>query len=285
MPKKSIAELLVFARTLLKDHPAYQSHALDLAAELALANVLKRPRTFLYAYPEWQCDVMIEEAFYQALEALRDMQPLAYLTQSKAFWGLDFKVTSATLVPRPETEVLLAAALAVMPEDYQGMGVDLGTGSGILGCCLAHFRTHAKVIAIERSWAALEVAKHNANHLCLQNIDFVCADWLTSLQPAQFDFIVANPPYIAPNDPCLAFLRHEPQSALVSEQDGFADLKSIVAQAKVSLKPGGWLGLEHGMSQSDAVQQVLREHAFNQIQTQKDLNGLPRVTSAYRSAL
>jgi release factor glutamine methyltransferase len=199
-------------------------------------------------------------------------EPVAYLLGSKEFFGLPLQVDARVLVPRPDTETLVEWALSVLPP--AGSVVDLGTGSGAIALALAHARPDARVSAVDRSADALEVAQSNAQRLSL-TVQFQQADWLAGVQ-GTFDLIVSNPPYIPMADPHLAALSHEPLSALVAGVDGLDDLRTIVAQAGAHLRPGGWLLLEHGYDQANAVCALLTAQGFTQVQCRHDLGGIAR---------
>lgn len=221
----------------------------------------------------------------QALAARRAAgEPLAYLTGRRGFWSLELEVTPAVLVPRPETERLVELALSRLDGVRAPRVADLGTGSGALACALAHERPDATVLATDRDGAALAVARRNARNLGLP-VHFARMDWLAGVRAAAFDLVVANPPYIAPGDPCLEAdgVRCEPRQALVAGPDGLAALHVIAVQAPAALARGGWLLLEHGAAQGAAVRALLREAGLREVTTAADLAGLERVTLGRRS--
>ena len=196
------------------------------------------------------------------------------------FFGLRLAVDARVLDPRPDTETLLEWALALLP----GLGshptvADLGTGSGALACALAQQAPHAQVWASDASAAALEVAQHNAQHLQLP-VHFAQGSWFDAFTQhhsnLRFDLLLSNPPYIRSNDPYLPALRHEPLQALVSGADGLDDIRTLIAQAPDWLRPDGWLLLEHGYDQADAVQQLLLARGFTHVQGRQDLAGIVR---------
>lgn len=204
-------------------------------------------------------------------------EPVAYLTGRKAFYGLDLAVDARVLDPRPDTETLVDWALEVLQGQAQPRLIDLGTGSGAIALALQHARPDAQVWALDASADALAVAQANAARLglpvrCLQG------QWLAGCTAGPFALIVSNPPYIAAHDPHLAALQHEPLSALVAGADGLDDLRTIVAQAPAHLQPGGWLLLEHGWDQADAVAALLRAAGFGAVRSRNDLGGNARCT-------
>ncbi|MGC3987706.1 MAG: peptide chain release factor N(5)-glutamine methyltransferase [Pseudorhodoferax sp.] len=199
-------------------------------------------------------------------------EPVAYLLGEKEFFGLPLQVDARVLVPRPDTETLVEWALEHLPAG--GSVIDLGTGSGAIALALAHARPDALVAAVDRSADALAVASANARRLGLR-VQFLQADWLQGVG-GPYDLIVSNPPYIADADPHLAALVHEPLSALAAGADGLDDLRTIVADAPAHLAPGGWLLLEHGHDQAEAVCALLRARGFVQTGSRMDLAGIAR---------
>ena len=201
-------------------------------------------------------------------------EPVAYLTGTKAFYGLELQVDARVLDPRPDTETLVDWALEVLDGHPAPRLLDLGTGSGAIALALQHQRPDATVLAVDASLDALAVAQANASRLGLA-VQFRHGHWMEGLEGV-FDAIVSNPPYIPAADPHLAALTHEPLQALASGADGLEDIRAIVAQAPAHLKPGGWLLLEHGWDQADAVSALLRSAGLEQVQGRKDLAGIVR---------
>ena len=201
-------------------------------------------------------------------------EPVAYLTGTKAFYGLELQVDARVLDPRPDTETLVDWALEVLDGHPAPRLLDLGTGSGAIALALQHQRPDASVLAVDASEDALAVARANATRLGLA-VQFRHGQWMEGLEGV-FDAIVSNPPYIPAADPHLAALTHEPLQALASGADGLEDIRAIVAQAPAHLKPGGWLLLEHGWDQADAVSALLHSAGLEQVQGRKDLAGIVR---------
>jgi release factor glutamine methyltransferase len=202
-------------------------------------------------------------------------EPLAYLLGAKEFFGLPLSVDDRVLVPRADTETLVQWALDLLPEATAGQRVlDLGTGSGAIALSLARHRPQARVSAVDASVDALVVARTNATRLGLQ-VQFIQSSWLDAVREP-FDLMVSNPPYIAQDDPHLAALAHEPRAALVAGADGLQDLRQIISQSPAHLTPGGWLLLEHGYNQADAVRALLVQQGFDQVQSRHDLAGIER---------
>lgn len=253
-----------------------------LDAEVLLACVLDRPRSHLLAWPE-RVPAPEQQARYRELVARRAAgEPVAHLVGQREFWSLPVRVTPATLIPRPETETLVACALDVLPADSHLQIADLGTGSGAIALALAHERSGCHVVATDRSATALEVAASNARQLGLDNIEFLAGDWCDALADRHFDLIVSNPPYIPVADSHLdeGDVRFEPRTALVAGPDGLDDLARIIDCARAHLHSDAWLMLEHGFDQGDRVHALLEQHGYRTIDRHRDAAGLERVTTA-----
>ncbi len=267
-PPATVADALGQARTLGLPR---------IDAQLLLLHVLGRAstdRAWLLAH---DTDVLAPDAsaHYQALCLRRATgEPVAYLTGRKEFYGLALSVDARVLDPRPDTETLVDWALEVIAPLPAPRVVDLGTGSGAIALALKHQCPAARVLAVDASSDALAVAQANAQKLALP-VECVQADWLQGVE-GRFDAIVSNPPYIAASDPHLAALTHEPLSALASGGDGLDDIRTIVVQSPDHLLPGGWLLLEHGHDQADAVCALLKARGFEAVQSRMDLAGIAR---------
>src|SRR6185312_15239860 len=221
------------------------------------------------------------QATFEALVARRAAgEPVAYLTGRRGFWTLELEVTPATLIPRPETELLVELALERLPRDMACRVADLGTGSGAIALAIASERPQAQVVATDASADALAVARRNAQRQGFGNVRFVQGDWLAPLAGERFALIVSNPPYIEAADPHLARgdLRYEPAAALASGADGLDDIRRIIADAPAHLEAGGWLLFEHGWNQGDAARALLREAGYAQVFTAQDLEARDRVS-------
>lgn len=205
-------------------------------------------------------------------------EPIAYITGFKDFFGLRLHIDARVLDPRPDTETLVEWALALLPADQAQRVLDLGTGSGAVALALQHERPLSQVTAVDASADALAVASANARRLQLP-VRCVLSHWLDAV-PGPFELIVSNPPYVADADPHLAALTHEPLQALTSGADGLDDIRQIIGQAPSRLVPGGWLLLEHGWDQAAAVQALLRNAGFAEVQSRQDLAGTERCTGA-----
>ena len=218
-----------------------------------------------------------QAAHWEQLLARRlDGEPVAYLTGRKEFFGLPLQVDARVLDPRPDTETLVEWALEVLQPLSKPMVADLGTGSGAIALAIQHQRPDAQVTAVDYSQDALAVAGANAARLQLP-VRFVHSSWLEQVE-GRFDAIVSNPPYIREDDPHMPALRHEPRQALTSGEDGLDDIRALCAQAPAHLLPGGWLLIEHGWDQADAVQQLLRAAGFTAVHSRHDLGGIARCT-------
>ncbi len=251
-----------------------------IEAELLMAHVLQRDRAWLYAHADEVPDTASVQDF-QALVARRAAgEPIAYLTGHRGFWTLDLMVSHATLVPRPETELLVEQTLARVPREQACAVADLGTGSGAIALAIASERPRARVLATDDSEAALEVARENADALGITNVDFARGDWLAPLAGRRFDAIVSNPPYVVAGDAHLrqGDLRFEPLRALVSGVDGLDAIRGIVRGAGAHLVPGGWLLFEHGWNQGEAARDLLQETGYRHVATIRDLESRDRVT-------
>ena len=241
-----------------------------LDAELLLADACKRPRSFLYAYPEHELTIDTQTRLQELLLRRIQGEPIAYLLGQKEFWSLPLNVTPDTLIPRPETEHIIEWALNQLPYDDITIA-DLGTGSGAIAIALAHERPSWSVHATDLSAAALQIAIQNARQHKLDNIEFYMGSWLDALPDQHYTAIISNPPYIANDDPHLTTLSFEPQQALRADDNGFAAFKKIIADANNKLLPNGKLILEHGYNQADALAQLLYQAGFIHIESYCDL--------------
>lgn len=253
-------------------------------AEILLAHVLGQPRGWLIAHGEAVLSPGQAAAFDRLLERREAGEPVAYLTGTRGFWTLELAVTPATLVPRPETELLVEQALAKIPADVAWRLADLGTGCGAIALALASERPQCRVVATDLSAEALAVARDNAACNRIDNVEFRQGSWLEPLQDDRFDLIVSNPPYVADGDPHLAQgdLRFEPALALSCGSDGLNAIRTLAAGAPARLRPGGWLLFEHGLAQGAAVRALLTDAGCVDVATVSDLEGRERVTLGQR---
>ncbi len=253
----------------------------QLDCELLLCYVLDVDRTWLRTWPEKEISKSLEAKFCALLEQRVQGQPIAYLVGSRGFWSMDLQVSKDTLIPRPETELLVELTLGLkLPKNSHGL--DLGTGTGAVVLALASERLDMNFTAVDSQMGAVSLAKKNCQNLGLVNVAIFQSDWFDSVQlkENQFDLIVSNPPYISANDPHLqqGDVRYEPNTALVSGVDGLDDLKKIIAKSPCYLKPEGWLLLEHGFDQGPATAHFMSKAGFQKVVTHKDYNQIDRVT-------
>lgn len=246
-----------------------------LESRLLLAHVLGTGVETLVAYPQLEVDGPAAARFTELAASRSGGEPMAYLLGEKEFYGRRFAVTPAVLIPRPETELLVDLALARLHRLRSPRVLDLGTGSGCIAICLALECPQAAVLAVDRSPAALELARANAARLGAV-VEFRAADWFESVA-GKFRVIVANPPYVRTDDPHLRALRHEPQQALLGGADGLDELRRIVAAAPAHLDRGGWLAVEHGHDQGGAVRELFASAGFGAVETHRDAAGIERV--------
>jgi len=259
-------------------HDATQQLKDRLEAELLLLHVLGKPRSWVIAHADDVLDEAQLAAFGVLVQRRRDGEPVAYITGHRGFWTLNLEVTPATLIPRPETELLVELALARIVATARV--ADLGTGSGAIALAVARECPTANIVATDASADALAVAERNAARHGIRNVRFAQGDWLAPLAGERFDLIVSNPPYIEADDPHLGQgdLRFEPASALASGADGLDDIRRIVAQARDHLAPGGSLLMEHGWNQGPAVRAVLEAAGYSEVFTEQDLEQRDRVS-------
>jgi release factor glutamine methyltransferase len=252
-----------------------------LDTELLLAHALGVTRTQLIAHPERALDAVLSSRYRECLERRLAGEPVAYIVGAREFYGLSFQVTPAVLIPRPETELLVEMALQRIEPAASARVLDVGTGSGCIAVSIAHLRSHAQVVATDISDTALAVAKANALRHQAANVEVRLGDCYAPVADAQFDLIVANPPYVAEGDPHLGRgdLRHEPQRALVSGPDGLTLMRRLVAQASRHLRAGGWLLVEHGFDQAEPVSDLFQAAGFRDLCSARDLPGVPRAAA------
>ncbi len=270
----NIGELLADARALLAEATISR-----LESELLLGHVLGVSRAHLYANPKAVTNTRQRASFLQLVQRRRQGEPIAYLTGRREFWSLALKVTPDVLIPRPETELLVEAALDRIPADAQWRVADLGTGSGAIAIAIASMRKRCEVHATEISAAALAIAMENAEAIVPGRIRFHQGSWLSPLQ-GLFQLIVSNPPYVAMDDPHLqqGDVRYEPLAALSPGHDGLAAIRRIATDSLPLLDHQGWLLMEHGFEQGEKVRKIMQGLGYAGVDTLKDLAGLERVS-------
>jgi len=257
--------------------PASSSPALD--AEVLLSHVMAKHRAHLRARPEERLSKQQKHAFEELVARRRAGVPIAYITGCREFWSLEFHVTPDTLIPRPETELVVELALLRLPAQCTHRVADLGTGSGAIALAVAHERPGCAVIATDACPAALSIARWNAARLKISNVEFHRGDWYQAVANQRFHVLCSNPPYVREGDPHLTRgdLPHEPAAALVAGESGMEALQLIINDAQRHLHPGGWLILEHGYDQADEVTHRLRQKGFEDIDSHSDIAGQARV--------
>ncbi|MGH6609490.1 MAG: peptide chain release factor N(5)-glutamine methyltransferase [Burkholderiaceae bacterium] len=250
-----------------------------LEARALLSHLLGMPRERLIAHPQQLITPASANCFAELAQRRQSGEPLAYLLGEKEFYGRKFAVTPAVLIPRPETELLVEVALQLIPRD-RARALDLGTGSGCIAVTLALERPDWHLTATDASLDAIRVATSNADRLQASNVAFRSGNWFDAVVDQRFDLIVANPPYIAADDPHLDALGYEPRAALVADDNGLACLRTIIEAARSYLSPHGVLALEHGHEQGAAVRELFAANGWRNAHTRVDLAGVERVTSA-----
>lgn len=273
--------LLNAAIVLLKD----ASDTAKLDAELFMCHVLSCNRTYLMTWPDKRVEEAQRQAFQQLLERRLKGEPVAHIIGHRAFWTLDLEVNPSTLIPRPDTELLVELALdvAMKKPSSNNKALDLGTGTGAIALALASELPQWHILGVDYSEDAVALAKRNKANNQINNAEFLQSDWYSEVAGQKFDLIVSNPPYIDPTDKHLSEgdVRFEPLSALIAEESGLADLRFIIEHSRQFLNDNGALLLEHGYDQASAVQALLIENGFQQVETFKDLGANDRVSIGY----
>ena len=269
-----IREWLTQSRSVLA-----QSDSPKRDAEILLGFVLGKPRSWIIAFDDTRLTDAQLSSLAGLLQRRQAGEPVAHLLGEREFWSLPLKVNNSTLIPRPDTEVLVEVALELIPRTPSAV-LDLGTGTGAIALALGKERADCQVTGVDRIAEAVTLAQENAALLALENCRFLQSHWFDALAATRFDLIVSNPPYIDATDEHLrqGDVRFEPLSALVADEGGLADLRIIIDKSRDWLLPGGWLVLEHGWQQDAAVRTLLTDAGFSQVNTRPDYAGNPRVT-------
>jgi release factor glutamine methyltransferase len=257
-----------------------QLDSASLEVEILLSQVLQVKRSYLYTWPNCGVNSNQIRQFQTLCQRRQQSEPIAYIIGYKEFWSLDLQVTPATLIPRPETELLVEQTLARLPIDSDAQVVDLGTGSGAIALAIAQERPRCQVLATDNASAALAIAQQNAQRLKLPQVQFRLSDWWQAVNQITAAVVVSNPPYVASVDPHLTQgdVRYEPRHALIAGKDGLAAIRLLITQSLVRLESKGWLLLEHGYNQATTVQTLLTRQGYKMVTTYPDLAGQPRVT-------
>ncbi|MGZ5050637.1 MAG: peptide chain release factor N(5)-glutamine methyltransferase [Methylobacter sp.] len=256
------------------------SESAMLDAEILLAMVLDKPRSYLRAWLDKPLPAESLTTFKTLLAQRQQGVPIAYITGNREFWSRDFQVTPDVLIPRPDTELLIELSLSLIPAKTPFKIIDLGTGSGIIAITLAAERPQAEICAADFSLAALHIAQLNAEKHRIRNIQFFHSNWFTDIPRTKFNLVISNPPYIADDDHHLqqGDVRFEPKTALCAAEQGLSDIKTIAAAACDHLQPSGHLLIEHGYNQQQQVQSIFKQLHYDNVRTYADLSGQPRAT-------
>ncbi len=255
-----------------------------LDSEILLAHCLDKNRSFLMTWPEYILQARQVECFADLVQRRLQLQPIAYLVGSREFYSIELKTTADTLVPRPETEMLVDKVLEIVGSLEQPRILELGTGTGAIALAIKRHKEDSQIVATDISLSALAIARDNAHTYNLE-VDFIQSDWFQSLDTLKtFDVVVSNPPYIAADDPYLkqGDLPAEPSQALCSGPSGLEALDPIIKGSQQYLRHSGWIVLEHGYQQGQAVRQLLDENGYAQVTLFQDFNSLDRMTVAQK---
>lgn len=266
---------------------AYELESLSDSArldiELILCHILQKNRTYLFTWPDKTLSPEQEEEFLQFFTRRKSGEPIAHIIGQREFWSLPLAVNNSTLIPRPDTELLVETVLDLFTQDapqQMRRGLDLGTGTGAIILAIASEKPHWDLLGVDYSADAVALAEHNRVALGFNHVAIAQSNWFENISAQTFDVIVSNPPYIDPQDPHLdqGDVRFEPRSALIAANHGLADIELIIQQAWDYLNSQGWLLLEHGYDQAQAVRELFRQRGFFQIESRRDLGGNERVT-------
>jgi len=251
-----------------------------LDAEILLAFVLHTDRSRLYARPEQRVCAATNSDYQRLLHKRAQGLPIAYLLGKKEFWSLEFEVRPGTLIPRPETECLVALALKLIPAGLPMSILDAGTGTGAIAIAIAKERPECRIVATDFSTAALDVARSNIRKFAISNIELRESNWFSNTGQASFDFILSNPPYVEANASAFANgeLRFEPRLALDGGPQGLDAMTALIPSARAHLHKDAYLILEHGCKQGENIRRLFRLHRYNHVNTHRDYAGLERIS-------
>jgi release factor glutamine methyltransferase len=273
----TVAQAIAWATHTLQN----TSDSPKLDAEVLLLHVLDKPKSYLFTWPEAELTEVQLSTFEKLVAERETGHPVAHLVGVREFWSLELEVNNSTLIPRPDTETLVEKALNLdLPTNAKML--DLGTGTGAIALSLASEQSNWQITAVDYSEQAVALAKRNQQKHALNNVTIMQSDWFSAVPNQQFDLIVSNPPYIDALDEHLSQgdVRFEPKSALVAPDNGMADIKLIIEQARQYLAPNGYLLIEHGYQQALLLQEFFAQMAYSNILTIKDMAGCDRVTMA-----
>ncbi|MBL1320443.1 MAG: peptide chain release factor N(5)-glutamine methyltransferase [Methylophaga sp.] len=274
----NISQALIYGREKL-----VESESPEFDAQVLLCHVLSCQTTFIHSRADQQLNQQQYNAFEQSIKQRQQGQPISHITGQRGFWALDLNVTADTLIPRPDTELLVELALSKFTPNM--IVADLGTGSGAIALSLAYEQPTSQILAMDQSSSALIIAKKNAVQNQLNNVSFWQGQWLEAVAGSTLDLVVSNPPYIREDDPHLlkGDVRFEPLAALISGEDGLDDIRIIVRQAQRCLKSSGWLLVEHGYDQAQQVQESFHERGFTNVSSHQDFGGNDRVVMGQKN--
>lgn len=264
------------------------SDSARLDIEIILCHILQKNRTWLFTWPDKILTPDQQKLFAEFFQRRKSGEPVAHIVGEREFWSLPLAVNNSTLIPRPDTELLVETTLELFAQDKLDQVrkcLDLGTGTGAIVLALASEKPHWQLLGVDKSADAVALAAQNRKQLNFNHVNIQQSDWFAQIEANEFDVIVSNPPYIDPQDPHLdqGDVRFEPRSALIAENHGLADIELIIRASWNYLRSDGWLLLEHGYDQGDAVRELLRAHGFIAIETRRDLGDNERVSLGKKS--
>ncbi|WP_039915020.1 peptide chain release factor N(5)-glutamine methyltransferase [Cellvibrio mixtus] len=264
------------------------SDSARLDIELILCHILQKNRTWLFTWPDKKLDEAQQKMFNDFFRRRKNGEPIAHIIGQREFWSLPLAVNNSTLIPRPDTELLVEVTLELFAQDKPDQVrncLDLGTGTGAIVLALASEKPHWQLLGVDKSIDAVALAEKNRTQLDFNHVKIQQSDWFAQIEWCEFDVIVSNPPYIDPQDPHLnqGDVRFEPRSALIADNHGLADIEFIIREGSNYLHCDGWLLLEHGYDQGEAVRGLLRANGFVAVETRRDLGGNERVSLGKKS--
>lgn len=265
------------------------SDSARLDIELLLTHLLKKDRSYLFTWPEKELTSEQAADFENLFQRRLAGEPIAHIIGQREFWSLPLTVDNTTLIPRPDTELLVETVLELLAQDSPAEArklLDLGTGTGAIVLALASEKRHWQCMGVDKYSAAVSLAEKNRTQLQLNNVQIMQSDWFSAVDEKAFDVIVSNPPYIDPDDPHLqqGDVRFEPLTALTAAKKGMADIEHIAQQACGYLRPAGWLLIEHGYDQGEAARELFIQCGYQNVATLRDMSGNERVTLGQRGA-